>query len=90
MKKIIISSALAASAIAVSAGSVSAGKPVVQACVGQSVSANAKALQPYGYNFLSTVAPRNNFGSLGDAVQALQAGGLPDEAGYPNTCDDAD
>jgi hypothetical protein len=87
MKKIIISCALAASAIAVSAGTASAGKPAVQGCVGESVSANAKTFQPYGKNFISTIAPRNDFGSVGDAVQVVQAGGVPDVA-YPNTCND--
>jgi Na+/H+-dicarboxylate symporter len=86
MKKIIISCALAASAIAVGAGTVSAGKPAVQGCLGESVSANAKDFQPYGYNFISQVTPENGFGKgLGNAVQAVQAGLLPDDE-YPNTC----
>jgi hypothetical protein len=85
MKKIIMSCALAVSAIAIGTGTVSAGAPAVKGCVGESISANAKLLQPYGKNFVSTVAPRNDFGTLGDALQVLQAGGIPDEA-YPNTC----
>ena len=87
MKKFIMSCALVASAIGISAGTAAAGKPAVRGCVGESVSANAKALQPYGKNFISEVAPTNDFGTLGNAVQAVQAGGVPDDA-YANTCND--
>ena len=43
-----------------------------------------RRLHPYG-RFISSVAPRNDFGTLGDAVHAVQAGLVPDEL-YPNTC----
>jgi hypothetical protein len=32
-----------------------------------------------------SVAPRNDFGTIGDAVQAIQAGQVPDDV-YPNAC----
>jgi hypothetical protein len=69
------------------AAPVSASPPANQACIGKSVSANAKVFQPNYGAFISSVTPRNDFGSLGDAVQAVKAGLVPDEV-YPNTCND--
>jgi hypothetical protein len=87
MKRIVVGCFVAAAGMLIGTGAASAGQPAVQGCVGASVSANARALQPYGRNFVSTITPRNDFGSLGDAVQIVQAGGLPDEL-YANTCND--
>jgi hypothetical protein len=85
MRKSILSVALISTAvITFGAGNASAARPTTPGCVGESVSANAKALHPYG-GFISSVAPRNAFGTLGDAVHAVQAGLVPDEL-YPNTC----
>lgn len=86
MRKLIVLCAVATAAVGVG-GTAGAATPTVRGCVGESVSAAAEAFQPYGRNFISTVAPRNDFGSLGDAVQAFQAGEVPDEV-YPNTCND--
>ena len=85
MRRSILSVALISTAvITFGAGTASAAQPTTRGCVGESVSANAKALHPYG-SFISSVAPRNDFGTLGDAVHAVQAGLVPDEL-YPNTC----
>jgi hypothetical protein len=85
MKKLVVGVAVAGALLGV-AGSVEAGQPVVPGCVGASVSANAQATGPYG-QFISSVAPRNDFGSVGDAVQAVQAGQVDDSL-YWNTCND--
>ena len=58
----------------------------MQGCVGTSVSANASLLHPYGKNFVSNAAPQNVFGTIGDAVQVLQACGVPNGVGFDNTC----
>jgi hypothetical protein len=65
--------------------SASAGQPAVQGCFGQSVSLHARFQQPYGQTVLSANAPRNPFGSIGDAVQLVHAGLVPDNI-YFNTC----
>jgi hypothetical protein len=66
-------------------GAAGAATPAVKGCVGASVSAAADAFHPYGRNFVSTITPRNEFGSLADGLHALQAGDV-DDALYPNTC----
>lgn len=83
MRKLLIGAAIAGAVFGV-AGTASAAKPVVPGCTGESVSANAQAMHPYG-RFISSVAPRNDFGSVGDAVQLVQAG-LVDDGIYSNTC----
>ena len=82
-RKLLIGCAVIATAVLVGTGSASAAKPVVTGCVGASVSSNAKAEGPYGA-FISSVA---RDGGLGDDVQAVQAGLVPDEL-YENTCND--
>jgi hypothetical protein len=85
VRKPIIACAFACAAvIAVSTSSASAAQPTAPGCVGASVSANAQALHPYG-GFISSNTPRNAFGTLADAVHALQAGQIPDDL-YANTC----
>ena len=85
MKRSILCVALISTAvITLATGTASAAQPTTPGCVGESVSANAKALHPYG-GFISSVAPRNDFGTLADAVHAVQAGLVPDDL-YPNTC----
>ena len=83
MRKLLISCAVIAAAVSVGAGPASAKQPVVKGCVGESVSSNAKADGPYGA-FISFIA---SDGGLGDDVQLVQAGLIPDEA-YENTCND--
>jgi hypothetical protein len=72
-------------AVGVTAGTASAGQPAVKGCLGESVSANAQLLHPYGQVVLVPNAPRNEAGSIGDAVHLVQAGLFPDEL-FPNTC----
>ena len=82
-RKIIVATAVVA--IGIGAGTASAAQPVAQGCVGESVSANAQAFQPYGQAVLAPNAPAGPFGKISDAVHSLQAGDLPNEA-FPNTC----
>jgi hypothetical protein len=86
IKKCLVGCAAAATVLA-AAGSASASPPANQACIGTTVSVNAKVFQPNYGSFISSVTPRNDFGTLGDAVQAVKAGLVPDEI-YPNTCND--
>jgi hypothetical protein len=73
-----------------SGGAASAAEPANQACVGQSLSALAST-QPFPGAFGAAVvgfaqAPDARPG-LGDGIQVLQAGAVPDEV-VPNTCND--
>jgi len=87
VKRIILASALASAGfIALAAGPAFAGPPASHGCVGESVSANAQAIHPYG-SLIRDATPRNELGTLGDAVHAVQAGALPDDV-YWNTCND--
>ena len=83
MKKFVIGCSIAATAIGFGVGSASAAQPVVQGCVGESVSANAMAPGPYG-GFINGIAKH---GGIGGDVQQVQAGLIPDDA-YWNTCND--
>jgi hypothetical protein len=87
MRKLLVAAGVAGASVAIGigAGTASAAQPVVQGCVGESVSALAKTLHPYGQVVLDPNAPRNDFGTIGDAVQAFHAGQIPDEV-LPNTC----
>jgi hypothetical protein len=87
MRKLVLGCTVLAAAVLMAAAPASASRPAVQACIGKTVSANAQAFEPNYGAFISSVAPRNDFGSLGDAVQAVKAGLVPDEL-YPNTCND--
>jgi hypothetical protein len=74
-----------------SSGVASAGEPVNQACVGESLSALATT-QPFPGAFGAGVVgfaqdPNLPPPGLGDGIQALQAGLVPDEV-VPNTCND--
>ena len=84
MRKFIVCTTLAGAAVLAFGTTASAGQPTSPGCVGASVSVNARAIHPYGA-FISDIAPRNDFGSVGDAVHAVQAGQVPDDA-YWNTC----
>ncbi|MET0511825.1 MAG: hypothetical protein ABW135_09120 [Thermoleophilaceae bacterium] len=80
----------AAGVILGSGGVASAAPPASQACVGKSLSALATS-QPSPGAFGAAVvgfaqAPDARPG-LGDGIQALQAGVVPDEV-VPNTCND--
>ena len=90
LRKLLISSGVATIAVAVTsvAGVVDAGRPAVQGCYGASISALATT-QPFPGAFGAGVRgfaqdPEGRPG-LGDGVQLLQAGLVPDGA-VPNTC----
>ncbi|HZC69584.1 MAG TPA: hypothetical protein VE442_02710 [Jatrophihabitans sp.] len=63
-----------------------AAQPAVQGCVGSSVGAAAQQPGPFG-QFVNGVAhdPTSVRPGVGDEVQTLAAGGLPDDE-FPNTC----
>jgi len=85
MRKLLVGAVVAGALVTASVGAASATQPVAQGCVGESISANAKALHPYGQVVLDPNAPRNPFGKISDAVHAVQAGQVPDSV-FPNTC----
>jgi hypothetical protein len=73
------------------ASAAGAAEPVNQACVGESLSGLATT-QPFPGAFGAGVAgfaqdPNLPPAGLGDGIQALQAGVVPDEV-VPNTCND--
>jgi hypothetical protein len=84
VKSILVACASGVALLTFGMGTASAGQPAVQGCFGASVSANAGLPGPYG-QFVSGIAPRNGLGSVGEAVQAVQAGLIPDQV-YPNSC----
>jgi hypothetical protein len=89
MSKLIVSVALSIGLVGAGVATASAARPVSQACVGGTVSGGAHAVHPYGAaisGFAHDSAPDNHVG-VGDDVQALQAGQVPDEV-FPNTCND--
>ena len=86
MRKLLVGAVIAgAFVIGVDVGASSAAQPAAQGCVGETISANAHAFHPYGQAVLVPNTPRNFFGTVGDAVNAVQAGQVPDEV-FPNTC----
>ena len=81
--KLLLASLIAASSIfAVTAAH--AAKPVVQACIGKTISAIAHQ-PPSDSNLAADLAHAN--GGLGSVIQAAQAGLIPDSQ-IPNTCND--
>lgn len=78
----------AAGVMLASGGVASAAQPVQQACLGESVSALASS-QPapgaFGAAVLGFAQDPTTAPGLGDGLQALQAGQVPDEV-VPNTC----
>ena len=85
MRKLLVGAVIAGALLTGSVGAASAAQPAARGCVGESISASAKALHPYGQVVLDPNAPRNPFGSIADAVHAVQAGQVPDSV-FPNTC----
>jgi hypothetical protein len=90
VRKLLISSGVAVVAVASAAGVVDAGKPVNQGCYGASISALASD-QPFpgafGAGVVSFAQQPDGRPGLGDGVQLLQAGLVPDGA-VPNSCND--
>jgi hypothetical protein len=90
MSKFVVSIALCVGLLgAGAAATASAAQPVSQGCVGDTVTAAAHAVHPYGSavsGFAHDTSNGNRAG-VGDDLQALQAGQVPDEV-FPNTCND--
>ena len=76
-------------ALGLNTGVAGASKPADQACVGESLSALAIGSQGgFGAGVVGFAQnPNLPPPGLGDAIQALQAGVVPDEV-VPNTCND--
>ena len=86
-----VAAGLAAGITLASSNGAGAGEPANQACVGDSLSALATT-QPFPGAFGAAVAgfaqdPNLPPPGLGDGIQALQAGLVPDDV-VPNTCND--
>ena len=84
--RVAVATAFAGVLAGIGAGTASAAQPTDQACFGQSVSANAQALHPYGQVVLAPNAPRSDFGKISDAVHLVQAGQVDDSI-FPATED---
>jgi hypothetical protein len=90
MKRLLVATSAAVAVVTSAAGVVGAGPPANQGCYGESISGLAST-QPAPGAFGDAVvgfaqAPDSRPG-LGDGVQLLQAGLVPDEV-VPNTCND--
>ena len=70
-------------------GAASAGQPVVQACVGTTFSGAAAALPggELGQTIRAFAQDPMGRPGIGDGIQAVQAGAVPDEVAV-NTCND--
>ena len=95
MKRVFVALSISLlAALGFNTGVAGAGEPVNPACYGESISALATE-QPFPGAFGGAVvgfaqAPPDEFlplPGLGDGVQAVQAGLVPDEV-VPNTCND--
>ena len=85
-----VATGLLAGVVLGSASVAGAGEPVVEACVGTTFSGAAAALPPSGVGELISgfaQAPDTAHPGLGDGIQNLQAGLVPDEVAV-NTCND--
>jgi len=84
MRKLIVGISCAGTAIIGSATGIVRPGSRRERVVGDSVAANGHAIHSHG-GLISAFAPRNDLGTLADAVHALQAGQIPDEV-FANTC----
>ena len=81
---------IAAAAMLASVGVASAGEPALQACVGTTFSTAATNLPPGDLGALIVgfaQAPGTLHPGLGDGIQEVQAGVVPDDVAV-NTCND--
>ena len=75
-------------ALGLNTGVAGASQPANQACYGESISALAMGSQGgFGSGVVGFAQAPDDRPGLGDGVQALQAGDVPDEV-VPNTCND--
>ncbi|MET1000572.1 MAG: hypothetical protein ABWZ15_02070 [Acidimicrobiia bacterium] len=92
MKRFVALSSISVIAVlGLTAGVADAGEPASQACVGESLSAlamNQPAPGAFGGGVRGFAQAPDARPGLGDGIQALQAGVVPDDV-VPNTCNDA-
>ena len=90
MKRFIVLSISVLGVVGLSTGVASAGKPVVHACHGETNAALATT-QPFpgafGAGVRSFAQDPDSKPGLGDGIQLLHAGLVPDDV-VPNTCND--
>lgn len=83
-----VATAVLAGVILGSGSVAGAGEPVVQACVGTTFSGGAQAVPRFGQLVAGFAqAPGTEHPGLGDGIQLVQAGLVPDEIAV-NTCND--
>jgi hypothetical protein len=85
LRRLAVAAAVSGAIVLAAGGAAGAAEPEVQGCYGESISALARGSQ--GAFGASTVNFAQNFPppGLGDGVQLLQAGQVPDFV-VPNTC----
>ena len=91
MKRLlVVTSATALAVLALATGVAEAGPPTNQGCYGEGISAlaaNQASPGGFGAAVVGFAQDPNTRPGLGDGVQALQAGQVPDDV-VPNTCND--
>ena len=90
IKKLLLSGGVAGAALASVAGVVDARSPARRGCYGESISAlagNQEFPGAFGAGVKGFAQAPDGKAGLGDGVQLLQAGGVPDDV-VPNTCND--
>jgi peptidoglycan hydrolase-like protein with peptidoglycan-binding domain len=90
MKRLLVATSAAVAVVASAAGLADAGPPANQGCYGESISAlarNQAAPGAFGHAVVGFAQDPGSRPGLGDGVQLLQAGLVPDEV-VPNTCND--
>ena len=90
MKRLLVVTSSVVTVLVVASGVADAGKPANQACHGESISAlasNQPAPGAFGAAVVGFAQAPHDRPGLGDGIQALHAGDVPDEV-VPNTCND--
>lgn len=90
MKRFFVATTAAVAVVTSAAAVADAGPPASQGCYGESISAlasNQPAPGAFGGAVVSFAQAPDTRPGLGDGVQLLQAGLVPDEV-VPNTCND--
>jgi hypothetical protein len=90
MKRLLVVTSSVVTVLVVAPGVADAGKPANQACHGESISAlasNQPAPGSFGAAVVGFAQEPDDRPGLGDGIQALHAGDVPDEV-VPNTCND--
>ena len=89
IRKVAVAAAIATTTVVRLAGTASAGTPATQGCVGSTLSVLA-VNQSFSGQFgagVRTIAKEPGKPGLGDSIQFLEAGVVPDGI-LPNTCND--